>query len=787
MATEAPQWEFLSTRQGFPPLVELCRDLAERSFAGAATTPRFEDGRHRSYATFSQENGPDTYVWEVFSGPEPPTRDELNERFRCAATAFPRMKRFGLCTLPPVAREDAPILRKAAKPLGVEVVLWDRPALESLHLGELQFQPGAPSGLVEVRVESPEPREDGDERRPAVGSAPLSMLADAAIGSDEADHLGYAAYADALATLIDNPRTATPLTLAINAPWGAGKSSLARLVEKRLTSKPSAGGTQPHVTCRFDAWMHDEADHLSSAFVAEVAQAAARRRPWWKRLVFPLPSKLCSPSVRAIRAFALRAAVLVLAMVASAMLLAYVPGLLRSPEAAKAVETALGAKAAFVISAAAGAVVVMAALSQVWAALANFVADPASEAGTGSMKKVRRQLHRLIRQATPRGSRFVIFVDDLERCRPPRGVALLETVNQLLNHPDVVVVVLADMGAVHAHVELAYRDLVKRRGASEYGRQYVQKIIQLQFDLPVHDGEGMTEYLQKVTREPTAPPARAQGLARWRESLARRRRSAVEGLKAVFERGTLWTALRTTDHGSFLVIVSLFVGAFSLLFLGASSDLWPEGKRLWLVILDEIMIIVGLATLVSGVFQLLRSARIISLRVRFGGSLKEHGADATGGQAAEADEEVVAIRREQEALFISNDSVFIQRAVAEAIRHVPPLPRTAKRVLNRVRLLAVVAERRGLLDGPTPIKASELGKWVAMQERWPRLAEEVVRQPSLMERLERSVDSDEALQRMVEKQTGGELAQVETFLAAEPPLSSCIRKLALFRAPKPAQ
>ena len=48
------------------------------------------------------------------------------------------------------------------------------------------------------------------------------------------DKLGYAPYADAVAAFIRHRATLPPLTIGIKAPWGAGKTSLMRMVQNRL-------------------------------------------------------------------------------------------------------------------------------------------------------------------------------------------------------------------------------------------------------------------------------------------------------------------------------------------------------------------------------------------------------------------------------------------------------------------------------------------------------------------------------------------------------------------------
>jgi hypothetical protein len=48
------------------------------------------------------------------------------------------------------------------------------------------------------------------------------------------DRLGYGLYADAIAAFIRHEETRPPLTIGVKAPWGAGKTSLMRMVQERL-------------------------------------------------------------------------------------------------------------------------------------------------------------------------------------------------------------------------------------------------------------------------------------------------------------------------------------------------------------------------------------------------------------------------------------------------------------------------------------------------------------------------------------------------------------------------
>jgi len=105
------------------------------------------------------------------------------------------------------------------------------------------------------------------------------LYSDKPLEPPDTDSLGFGAYADALALLMDWKATNTPLTVAINGPWGSGKTSLAKMAEARLPF--GSDWDAPHVICWFDAWANDDAPHLGAAFAAAVAKAVNKQRYWW--------------------------------------------------------------------------------------------------------------------------------------------------------------------------------------------------------------------------------------------------------------------------------------------------------------------------------------------------------------------------------------------------------------------------------------------------------------------------------------------------------------------------
>ena len=364
-----------------------------------------------------------------------------------------------------------------------------------------------------------------ERRQPAQPSSGRWLYADKPLEPGDEDPLGFGAYADALALLMDWKDTSTPLTIAINGPWGSGKTSLAKMAEARLPI--GSDWDAPHVVCWFDAWANDDAPHLGAAFAAAVANSANKQRRWWVRLAIPLPSVMLSPEQRWRRRLGL--GVLTVAVAAAAVFWPTGGSLLTPLLHPGATVSKLGHGAAVTRLALPLLVVAVIVLAQrLWPSIqgiARWIDSPGSEAARGSMQDASRQLRRLIDQALRRKRRFMIFVDNLERCRPPRAVEVCEVVSQLIGHPEVVTVLIGDMDTIALSAEIKYAALeslslgtpgtpgpgvaprITGRGpVGSYGREYLEKLIQIQLRLPLPLPGDLRKMLVPVTGERPAFP-----------------------------------------------------------------------------------------------------------------------------------------------------------------------------------------------------------------------------------------------------------------------------------------
>ena len=82
------------------------------------------------------------------------------------------------------------------------------------------------------------------------------------------------------------------------------------------------------------------------------------------------------------------------------------------------------------------------------------------------------------------------------------------------------------------------------------------------------------------------------------------------------------------------------------------------------------------------------------------------------------------------------DDATFSRDVSMIVDYLQPLPRNAKRVLNRFRVSLLIAERRGLFTSEPKVTKEQIGKWLVLSERWPQLRQSLSATPERMEPLE---------------------------------------------------
>ena len=313
------------------------------------------------------------------------------------------------------------------------------------------------------------------------------------------DALGFVPYRDAIAGVISDPNTSTPLTIGIFGTWGAGKTSLMTMIRDLL---PEEG----FLTIWFDAWKYEKEASLWRALLLRVLDAL---RPGEEELKDEAARKLREELGRLEEA------------------------LYRDVEWEE--RGGLTIDLSKVLGGAAGLTVKLAL-----ATLPGFVAEvvEAARKGLGGAEEVAQLAEAIRREAithhqaqlryieqfrqkfealvkehiVEKGKRLVVFVDDLDRCLPEKAVEVLEAIKLFLDAPGCVFLLGLDEKVIARGIKVKYRDFLVAEGAEGRreipidGVKYLEKIIQLPFLLPPIEPEDMEGFVEKLV--PEFPDAR---------------------------------------------------------------------------------------------------------------------------------------------------------------------------------------------------------------------------------------------------------------------------------------
>ncbi|WP_215546387.1 P-loop NTPase fold protein [Amycolatopsis sp. CA-230715] len=254
-----------------------------------------------------------------------------------------------------------------------------------------------------------------------VAARQFVVLNDTPLGEGtETDLLETNQVARGLAELIIASRTTAPFTLAVDAAWGMGKSSLLRTLEKRLAAEPAVS------VVWFNAWTSGAASALEGLI---------------KSVLLRFDRNLIRRAVRSVTGRA------------------HLVGLLRG--------TALLVGSAFGI----GKVV-----NELWQALA---VDARSR---NQLKGVLRDLFTtwIAKGDRTGGQRLlVVFVDDLDRCAGERVVEVCEAIKLYLDVPGVVFVLACDQTVLWRAVQDSAGN-----GEPARAVEYLEKIVQINYRIP---------------------------------------------------------------------------------------------------------------------------------------------------------------------------------------------------------------------------------------------------------------------------------------------------------------
>lgn len=414
-------------------------------------------------------------------------------------------------------------------------------------------------------------------------------LSDRALSLKDPDALNLRAYAEGLSDLLRNAETRPPLVIGVTGPWGSGKSSVMQMLSELLARRQ-----MPVVW--FNAWHHQSEEHLLASLLSNIRRQGIPgmfTRPGL-RLRWRLTVQRLMPH-EPVGSFLTSWLLLLLgvALVSGAVALWVAPpvpggaipvdGRQQVTEAGESTETPAQSDAQKVVAAIQGIVcdagskdcnqlieasanlllslklgalltfvlglVPLSRLKQVALVTRNF--DPA-KLMTSMMPASRNpkldeqlsfrhgfgeELRATIAALAP--YRLVIFIDDLDRCRPENVAAVLEAVNFVVSAAECYVVLGMDRTYVLRAIRQEFEKFIEMEreertdpalGSPEedkgrprdFAEHYLEKLVNLMVSVPKMDPQARARLMETLASRPSpgADPAPAFDWLRWARRVA---------------------------------------------------------------------------------------------------------------------------------------------------------------------------------------------------------------------------------------------------------------------------
>lgn len=304
----------------------------------------------------------------------------------------------------------------------------------------------------------------------------------------------------------------SPVTIGVFGPWGIGKSSVARMVQRALTPVTGEEKNSGTLVVYFNGWRFEGYEDAKAALMTTILEEIAKNRTLSakaRRLLEKLWEKVDVMQVtKSVIGGALQ-----LKLAAATGGLSALPGI--TSRAAPLIDRVKNASLGEALEAGAKSVKAIKGAAAD-AAIGDNGNEKAEDEAAGSEKRsLARAAHLSVRDFDKRFkqlldetkiTRLVVIIDDLDRCLPDRVIETLEAIRLFLAVPGTAFVISADETLVQHAVKLRFPGMDALK--AQVGQDYLEKMIQIPVRLPLLGRADLENYLNLLFAqrrlEPTA-------------------------------------------------------------------------------------------------------------------------------------------------------------------------------------------------------------------------------------------------------------------------------------------
>ena len=347
------------------------------------------------------------------------------------------------------------------------------------------------------------------------------------------DALGFEPYVTAIAEFLGHEETEPPLTLSVEGEWGSGKSSFMLQLMKKLKGKNG-------LIVQFSAWRHECEDSLWAAFAESfLIQARKSRfilRRWWGDFIlFWRRFSWRDGWVDVVRSVGIKVGVL---LIATGLVIIFVKegygwfSLVAQQLVGSVTQNTNGwflaiLEKLFGIGGVAGVLAVIAAIcyelrkyasNPVEVNLRKYLKSPNYEGRISFIENFHNDFEKIVKAYA--GKRKVyVFIDDVDRCVPPKAADLMQAINLLISdNPRLIFIIGMDREKVAAGLAVKHERLLRYIrpeaigderihtddysyvNGLDYGYSFIEKFIQLPFSVPRPTKIDIGKLLKEISR-----------------------------------------------------------------------------------------------------------------------------------------------------------------------------------------------------------------------------------------------------------------------------------------------
>lgn len=326
------------------------------------------------------------------------------------------------------------------------------------------------------------------------------------------DTLGFAPYVNAVAEFLTDKDTIPPLTISVEGKWGSGKTSFMDQLRKKIDELESVDtDAKPsdyrHHFVWFNPWRYKKGEELWQKFALEFMRQTSTNRSsyeaasaYFKLMQFRIQPAIGSMEWR--QAWLIRFVVI-------GLVLALFPAFIYALLGGKWADNAMVVWAIF------APIISLIETQKEWLKKLFFRLFGLSKA---DMKRVldekniafidlfHEDFHKITKAFVGENSRTYVFIDDIDRCETPIAGDLMQWIHLMLSDEAKIVFIIGmDREKVAASIAAKHESILVHLGVEkgkgrEYGYTFIEKFIQIPFEIPRPSPKDFHNYLNQMSK-----------------------------------------------------------------------------------------------------------------------------------------------------------------------------------------------------------------------------------------------------------------------------------------------